>query len=233
MTPSELTFLATSFGLGALHALEPGHGKSVVAAYMLGNRGRWHHAVLLGGTVAFTHTAGILVLGLIAWYAAVKLDMARIQSGVSVAAGVLILAVGAWMLWRGLSARGGHSGHAHPHDHHEHHHPPAAGHAASWWSVTAIGLSAGILPCPAALAPLLYAFGVRKGAQGVLATVLFSLGLALMLTLVALLVLRARGWADERLERARWMRHLPIVSAVIVCVLGVVVLVRGIQTTAT
>lgn len=64
MTPSELTFLATSFGLGALHALEPGHGKSVVAAYMLGNRGRWHHAVLLGGTVAFTHTAGILVLGL-------------------------------------------------------------------------------------------------------------------------------------------------------------------------
>lgn len=123
--------VAIAFGLGAAHALTPGHGKTIVAAYLVGSRGTPRHAAFLGGMVTFTHTVSVFVLGLatlLLFQYVVPQNVTQVLGAIS---GLSIVAIGAWMLYR----RWGRAGHFHshdlnhPHDHdhahahtHEHHH---------------------------------------------------------------------------------------------------------------
>src|SRR5512142_1657084 len=109
--------------LGAVHALEPGHGKTVVAAYLVGSKGRTYEAVLLGLVVTFTHTFSIILLAVIAKYAAASYTDQQLHSYVGLVAAVLILGVGLSMLYGRWRALHGHGRHSHGHDHgHSHEH---------------------------------------------------------------------------------------------------------------
>src|SRR5512143_2797153 len=115
---SLIGFYMAAFVLGAFHALEPGHGKTVVAAYLVGSKGRSYEAVLLGLIVTFTHTFSIILLAVIAKYAAARYTDQELHTYLGLIAAVLILGVGLSMMytrWMGLH---GHShGHGHGHEH--------------------------------------------------------------------------------------------------------------------
>ena len=95
--------LLLALSLGALHAVTPGHGKTLVAAYLLGSRARMIHGVWLGTTVAVTHTAGVFVLG-VAILAFTELVIPeRVVGWLSVITGLLITGLGLVLVWRSRS----------------------------------------------------------------------------------------------------------------------------------
>ena len=128
--------LVVSFVLGGLHALTPGHGKAIVAAYLVGSKGRVIDAVFLGLVVTFTHTFSVIALGIV-MLVAQGFAPDDIVPWLSMFSGILIVGIGAWLLTRNMKqyySRGAHShahGHQHPHPHdhsHDHDHPHADDH---------------------------------------------------------------------------------------------------------
>jgi len=120
--------IGIAFVLGAAHALTPGHGKTIVAAYLVGSRGTLKHAAFLGGMVTFTHTISVFVLGLatlLLFQYVVPQIVSQVLGAIS---GLSIIAIGGWMLYK--RARGTSHAHSHPHVHeHEHEHAHAHAHA--------------------------------------------------------------------------------------------------------
>lgn len=263
--------LGVAFLAGAAHALTPGHGKAVVAAYLAGSRGTIGDAIYLGTVVTVTHTAGVFALGLIALYASQYLLVDRLLVWMSFASGLLIVAIGGWLFWDRLQtfkgAGGGeaqehrhwplgkpHShapGHAHSHSHddddHSHTHSHSHGehshtHAhgeldhshddqheipkTGRGSLLSLGISGGLVPCPEALAVLLISFTINRLVLGLVILVAFSLGLAAVLIAIGV----AMVWAGPALKRMTmdgpWLKVLPVGSAVVVTLLGVVILYR-------
>jgi ABC-type nickel/cobalt efflux system permease component RcnA len=234
--------LLAAFGLGAAHALTPGHGKTIVAAYLVGSRGTVKHAVFLGAIVTFTHTVSVFVLGIATLFLFRYVMPEKITQALGVISGLSIVAVGAWMLWKRLrgAAHGRHHHHHHDHDgdhhhdhdhhhaghHHDHahrHHDHAHGHhhvpELSWAGLVALGASGGLVPCESALILLLSAIALNRVGLGLLLLVSFSLGLAVLLTAIGMLVLFARHLIPERKGHvAGLFRWMPVVSgAVVVC----------------
>jgi nickel/cobalt transporter (NicO) family protein len=140
-----LLLLAAAFGWGALHALSPGHGKAMVAAYLVGTRGSTRDAVLLGATVTVTHTAGVIALGVVALGLSAWVLPEQLYPWLNLVSGLLVVGVGLAVLRRRTR---GHAHHDHGHGHHHHHHVPRR-------SLLALGASAGLIPCPTALVVLL------------------------------------------------------------------------------
>src|SRR5262249_13234561 len=112
--------------LGAFHALEPGHGKTVVAAYLVGSRGTARHALIRGLIVTASHTAGVYLLGGVTFYASQYVVPERLYPWVALASGLTIAALGLSLFWRRF--RGGASEHGH-HHHDGHHHHSGFGHS--------------------------------------------------------------------------------------------------------
>ena len=117
------TAIGIAFVLGAAHALTPGHGKTIVAAYLVGSRGTLKHAAFLGAMVTFTHTVSVFLLGLATLFLFQYVVPQKVTQVLGAVSGLSIVAIGGWMLYKRL--RG--AGHAHTHDHghdhtHEHHH---------------------------------------------------------------------------------------------------------------
>ena len=235
-----LLALALAFGLGALHALEPGHGKTIVAAYLVGSRGTWQHAIFLGGIVTFTHTFSVFSIGLLTLFATRFWSLERIFPILSIASGLSIAALGLWMLWqRWHDMRGHHHhhdhGHGHHHDHahdhghtHAHHHHGDDGHThhhlppdkVGWGSLLALGIGGGIVPCPAAMVLLLSCIGMGRIALGLGLLGAFSLGLAIVLTAIGLIVVFAKDRLPHSNHDHGWTAYLPIFSALTVTVIG-------------
>jgi nickel/cobalt transporter (NicO) family protein len=211
-------------GLGCLHALAPGHGKTLMAAYVLGEDSRLRQLAGLGVTVAATHTMGVLVLGL-----AVSVSTAvapeAVLTGTSVASGVLLAAVGAGLLLRRLrrtssGPRDGHD-HGHHHDHHghhghdhgHHHHLPRAGS----WRVVGMGFAGGLVPSPSALVVLLGATALGRVWFGVVLVVAYGLGMAASLVAAGALLVRARprldAWSRGPGRLGAAVRALPVLTA--------------------
>ncbi|MGZ4482208.1 MAG: nickel/cobalt transporter, partial [Gaiellales bacterium] len=224
---------------GALHALTPGHGKSIVAAYLVGSRGTARHAAFLGATVTVTHTAGVIGLGLVALYLSHYIVPETLYPWLSLISGVTVVAVGATILGRRLRRLAGAS-HDHLHHHHDHHHHGPAGHdhlppgadgsPITARSLLALGVSGGLLPCPSALVVMLGAIALHRVAFGLVLVVAFSLGLAGTLTSVGLLVVYARRFVDRVPAGGRAMRVLPAFSAGVITVLGVALTLRALDT---
>lgn len=221
--------LGLSLLLGGLHALTPGHGKTLVAAYLIGSRGTIKHAVLLGGIVTFTHTASVIVIGLLALLASQFIVPTVLGPALEIASGLLVLFLGAqlllgrWSAWRGL-----HHHHHHDHDHdHDHHHPLPEQVKLS--DLLTLGISGGLVPCPEALGIMLIAVGLNRILLGLGVIVAFSLGLAAVLIVIGVLLVRSRTLLDRFGQvGGRWQTLLPLVSAVIVTVLGVGIVVKGV-----
>jgi nickel/cobalt transporter (NicO) family protein len=242
---------------GAAHALTPGHGKTIVAAYLIGARGTVGHAGFLGLTVTLTHTAGVFALGTVTLYLSRYILPEVLYPWLSVLSGLLVIAIGLSLLYRrsrsilspGIAGdkHVGHShvddGHAHSHSGHQHSHasghtghahshgghahsllsPGIDGSTVSWRSLLALGVSGGLVPCPAALVLLLSAISLGRLGFGMLLVVAFSAGLALVLTGIGILMIYARQLFERFSFEARVPRLLPVASALAVSLVGLVI----------
>jgi len=213
-----LIAIGIAFVLGALHAMSPGHGKTLVAAYLVGNRGTARHAVLLGAIVTFTHTAGVFLLGLVTLFASSYIVPEKLYPWMGLISGLMILGIGV-NLFRGRLSRFRHDGSG-DHDHGPGGHTHEIPESITPRSLVALGVSGGIVPCPSALVVLLSAIALHRVELGLVMLVAFSLGLASLLVAVGLLVVRA-GRLIERTPLAHALSGaLPVVSAGIVTVIG-------------
>jgi nickel/cobalt exporter len=210
-----LAGLGVAFGLGALHALSPGHGKTIVAAYLVGTRGTFRHALYLGGIVTFTHTASVFALGIATLFLSRYVLPDRIMPVLGAVSGISIVWVGSVLLWRRVHAL------RHEHDHHHHHHQAAE---VSMAGLVALGASGGLVPCPSALVLLLSAVTLRRVGLGLLLLVGFSAGLAVVLTAIGALAIYAKHLLpDEGAARSRFFRLAPVISAAVIVVVGLAV----------
>ena len=239
ITPAIAFFaLLAAFGLGAMHAMSPGHGKAVVGAYLVGSKGTPRHAAFLGLTVTITHTLGVFALGLLTLFASEFILPERLMPVLSFVSGLLVLYIGLTMFKTRLSAALGKPDHRHSHHHaggeHSHEEFPHThdGHThthlppddLSWKSLIALGISGGLLPCPSALVLMLSAINLGRVGYGLVLTVAFSFGLAATLTAVGLLFLYGGKIFDgERFKESRILRALPVFSALVIACLGAVI----------
>jgi len=238
-----LSMLAAFFW-GAAHALTPGHGKAVVAAYLIGARGSARHAGILGLTITLTHTAGVFVLGAVTLYLSRYILPEVLYPWLSVASGVLVVLIGLVLLYRHLDkrphdrkARHTHAGeHSHAHNTHSHDgythaHLPADDPRITWRGLMALGVSGGLVPCPAALVLLLGAISLDRLGFGMVLVLAFSAGLAVVLTGIGLLMIYARKLFERFSFETRVPRLLPIVSASIITLAGVGIALGALQQT--
>jgi ABC-type nickel/cobalt efflux system permease component RcnA len=214
--------IGIAFALGAAHALTPGHGKTIVAAYLVGSRGTLKHAAFLGGMVTLTHTITVFLLGLATLFLFQYVVPQKVTQVLGAISGLSIVAIGGWMLYKRVRGAGhthshdhdrdhghdhdhshGHD-HAHVHDHpHDHTHSHAHSHGpgghthmpdeVSWSGLAALGASGGLVPCESALVLLLTAIALRRVGLGLVLLVSFSLGLALVLMGIGVLVIYAKN----------------------------------------
>jgi nickel/cobalt exporter len=234
--------LLAAVALGASHALSPGHGKAIMAGYLVGTQRTRRHAVTLGLTITLTHTVGVFVLGLITLYAAAVITPERLYPWLTLTSGVLVLVLGLVL----VVARVRRALHGADHDHHhlhQHHHGDHDGSGGDphpgpgprsessapplrWRGLVALGISGGLLPCPSALIVMLAAISLHRVAFGMGLIVAFSVGLAGVLVGIGLLL--AGGTALMRriprvavaAARSRVLRLLPIGSAVLITLVG-------------
>ena len=224
LTPSIVaTGLVTAFFFGAGHALSPGHGKTLVAAYLVGSQGTAKHALWLGFITTVAHTIGVFCLGLVALFAAQYWLPEQIYPILSLLSGVIICGIGFWLLDERLASTADHHHGHHHHGHHHHghhHHEHAKAGETTLRSLTTLGIAGGLIPCPSALVLLLSAIALHKTAYGILLLVTFSLGLAFVLTVVGLTVVYSHTQLNQLFQN-RLAAKLPIVSAIGVIVIGV------------
>lgn len=223
-----LILLALAFAWGAAHALSPGHGKSMVAAYLVGTRGRPRHALALAATVTVTHTVGVFALGFVTLALSSVIVPERLYPWLNLASGVLVIGVGLSVL-RGRVRRA--RTHRHAHAQHHHHHAPDD---INMRSLIALGASAGVLPCPSALVVLLAAISQHRIGLGLILITAFSLGLAATISVLGLVVVLARRGLTSRLAPtgtgARVLAVLPVASTLAILCLGTALTIRAIPT---
>jgi nickel/cobalt transporter (NicO) family protein len=244
--------IGAAFCLGAVHAFSPGHGKTIVAAYLVGSRGTPKHAAILGGLVTFTHTISVFALGFVTLFLSRYVMPEKLYPILGAISGVSIVWIGALLLRKRL-AGWKHAGHHHHHDHHhdhdhvhshshshhQHHHHhgelvhshdggPAHSHVPegdiSVGSLIALGATGGLVPCPSALVLLLSAIAIGRVGLGLVLLVGFSAGLAIVLTGIGMAVLYAKHLLPDaqKATHSGLYQLLPVVSAAIIMCVGLI-----------
>jgi ABC-type nickel/cobalt efflux system permease component RcnA len=217
--------IAAALFWGAAHALSPGHGKTIVTAYLVGSRGTPLHAALLGLIVTVTHTIGVFALGLVTLSLSQFIVPDRLYPWLNLVSGLLVVGVGGAVLWSRIRQRLAHTRareHHHAHGHHHHHAD------LDWRSLLGVGVSGGLLPCPSALVVLLAAISLHRVAFGLLLIVAFSAGLALSITGVGLVAVLAKRAFNRVGFDGRLIGLLPAVSALVILVAGIAMTVRAV-----
>lgn len=235
--PTVLFALGVAFVWGAAHGMTPGHGKTIVGAYLVGSRGTAKHALYLGLTTTITHTLGVFALGLVTLLASQFIFPEQVFPWISFLSGILVVGIGLNLCWTRLQeARQAkvrqakpltdgyheHNGMAHSHEGgQEHSHLPSNGNGpVTWRSLLALGISGGLLPCPSALVVLLSAIALGRIGFGLVLVFVFSLGLAAVLTGIGLSLVYA-GRLFKRIPSENWLiRLIPAASAAFIMVAG-------------
>jgi ABC-type nickel/cobalt efflux system permease component RcnA len=276
--------------LGGFHALEPGHGKTLVAAYLVGSHGKARHAVLLGAIVTASHTISVYALGLITLYASQWILPERLYPWLGIGSGLMVAGLGFTLFIRHYLATEPHAGNdhvhgpadSHPHSH-DHSHNDAGADAArephrhNWWGghvrqidahshddlpvherdhggkhdhpnggehgtshaarslslsgLFALGITGGIVPCPAALVVLLGALAFHRVAFGLFLIVAFSAGLAAVLISLGLaMVYAGRFMSRFGAQGPLTQRWLPLASSAVITVIGVTLTLQSLVT---
>lgn len=233
-----------AIGLGGLHALEPGHGKTIVAAYLVGSKGTARHAVLLGMIVTVSHTAGVFALGAVTLYTSRYIVPEQLYPWLGAFSGITIAGLGCYMLMRRLTGTAT-----------DHSHAPGAAHGHwMFWKKPAddetqcnlvrsntnlaqsvsraqlftLGITGGIIPCPAALIVLLSAFSLHRIGLGFFLIVAFSLGLASVLIGFGMLMVYARRFMTGlQMDGPLTRRWLTVASSAFIIVLGLTLTVQA------
>jgi nickel/cobalt exporter len=228
-----LTMFA-AIGLGALHAAEPGHGKTLMAVSLVGARATTQQAILLASGLTLAHTAGVLILGGALLVAANWIVPEAIYPWITLLSGVTVVVLGAAALRRFVLGRRGvghNHGHGDGHDHgHSHDHDqslPAGGAPLDFRGVMLVAMGGNIAPCPAALVALLAALALHEVGFGLAVVVAFSLGLAAVLTILGIALVRGAVWISHRPQFDKITTYAPLVSACVISVIGAVMLGQG------
>ncbi len=207
MSPMAVIFGILLAGLvGAGHALSPGHGKTVMAAYLVGTGGRPAHAVLFGLAVTVSHTIGVLGLAVVVWLAADILPPERLYPILTVVSGATVMVLGAALLMDLGRRRAGHGqvhlhDHEHPHTHaHTHTHDGVPGHRR----LIVLGVAGGLVPSTAALVLLLGAVAAGQPAYGIALALAFGVGMAVVLGGIGLALVQGRRWIGSRASVRGW-----------------------------
>ncbi|MBA3922630.1 MAG: sulfite exporter TauE/SafE family protein [Nostocaceae cyanobacterium] len=222
LTPTlTLTGLGIAFLFGAGHALTPGHGKTMVAAYLVGSRGTAQHAVLLGFVTTLTHTFAVYTLGLLALFASQYVLPEQLYPLLSLLSGMTVCGVGVWLLEERLGKLSNdHKLHSHHHDHIEAHHHHIPKESVTLQSLIALGVAGGIVPCPSALVLLLSAIALHREGYGILLLSAFSFGLASVLVAIGLAFVYARRWSDRLPFAGLLLPYLSVGSAIVIILTG-------------
>lgn len=249
-----LTAALIAAGLGVFHALEPGHGKTIVAAYLVGSRGTARHAVFLGLIVTGAHTAGVYLLGAVTLYASKYIVPEQLYPWLGMISGITIAVLACYLMLRAWTGEDGDHSHAVGTAHgywfaslgreriteecdsrNSGNGGTGTGRAAKPVSLTqllTLGITGGIVPCPAALVVLLGAFSLHRVGFGLFLIVCFSLGLAAVLISIGLLMVYARQflarWKSDGTVIKRW---LPFASATFMMILGLGIAEQAFLTT--
>jgi nickel/cobalt exporter len=219
-----LASIAAALFWGAAHALSPGHGKTIITAYLVGQRGTPRHAALLGLIVTITHTIGVFALGLVTLALSQFIVPDRLYPWLNLVSGALVVGIGASVLRARLQQR-----HRHAHGHHHHHeHGHDSGTRPTARSLVAVGVSGGLLPCPSALVVLLAAISLHRVAFGLVLIVAFSAGLALTITGIGLVAVLARRTFRRLSFEGPLVRLLPAASALVILAAGLAMTVRAV-----
>jgi nickel/cobalt exporter len=255
--PIIIVSLLTAMSLGAAHALTPGHGKTVMAAYLVGSRGTARHAVALGLTVTIAHTVGVVLL------AVVVLSVSRVTPEsfnhvAGIVSGLLVVSIGAWLFLRQglpvIRARLA-AGHDRVHDQHAHHHHaqddpahddahvnaeslhrhggvehshlPSPGASLTWRSLFALGLFGGLVPSINALIILLATLATGRAAYGLVLVIAFGAGMAIVLGGTGLGLVYAGRW----MARTRSTSTLGRVVSLAPAITSIVIIVVGVLVT--
>ena len=255
--------------LGGFHALEPGHGKTLVAAYLVGSHGKARHAVLLGAIVTASHTISVYALGIITLYASQWILPERLYPWLGIGSGLLVAGLGFTLFIRRYLATESNADDGHVHDH-------ANGHRHNWYGahvdevgthshsdliehdhdrgeehdhshggeremprarelslsgLFALGITGGIVPCPAALVVLLGALAFHRVAFGLFLIVAFSAGLAAVLISLGLaMVYAGRFMSRFGAQGPLTQRWLPLASSAVITVIGVTLTLQSLIT---
>lgn len=242
--PLGLLAAAIAFALGGIHALAPGHGKSLMAAAVVSRRGTTAQVVGIGATVAATHTAGVLVLGTMIWLSqSVAPD--HVLPWLTIASGAFLAATGVALLVRRLVTGQGHHHHphfgAHGHSHGDHEHGPGHDHdhgdghdhggAPSNRWVVLMGIAGGLVPTPSALVVLLGATALGRAWLGVVLVAVYGIGMAATLLAAGIALVKLQSWLERRWYGTRWLdltlRFAPVVTAVALMAGGLSIAARG------
>jgi nickel/cobalt transporter (NicO) family protein len=226
-----LLAVGVSFLLGGAHALTPGHGKTIVAAYLVGSRGTLKHAAFLGLMVTFTHTFVVFLLGIASLFLFRYVVPEKVTQILGLISGLSIVLLGGCMLRNRVVSFL--TGHSHVHHHHHHHadgehpnhsHPHThVPESLSWGALIALGASGGLAPCESALVLLLGAIALGRVGLGLLLLTSFSVGLAAVLVGIGALVLYAKNLIPEKTRAANRasLQWLSIASAGAVFLAGI------------
>jgi len=209
-----LTVMAVliAFLLGIVHSLSPGHGKTFAAAYLVGQRRSVKHAVILGGSMAFTHVLDVVVVSLLAvWFSGFFADGSALSVLRDVSAAG-ILGMGFFMFYRAVHRTAGHGDH--PHDHH------------SVKSTALAGMLGGLAPCPSAWVLFLSILALGRPVLGIMVILSFSLGLSIAIVLIGILVVKASSVLGQKKVVNSVVMRLPVIAALLVMVLGALMLLR-------
>jgi nickel/cobalt transporter (NicO) family protein len=208
--------MLVAFGLGAIHAMSPGHGKTIVAAYLVGARGTPKHAALLGAVVTFTHTVSVFFLGFVTLFLSRYVLPEKIVPVLEIVSGLSIVWIGTTLFFKRMRA-------AKSRGRHLHSHVPDGD--VTLGGLLALGASGGMVPCPSALVLLLSSIALGRVALGLTLLVAFSMGLAIVLMAVGMIVLFAKHLLpdSERTTQSAAFRYLPVASALVITCAGVVI----------
>lgn len=247
-----LVAVTGAFVWGAVHALSPGHGKTIVGAYLIGSQATPKHALFLGLTTTLTHTIGVFALGLVSLFASRYILPQQLYPWLSAISGLLVVGIGVNLVRDRYGrvksrqqhllqhsgahthshhhAEAGHHAHhhSHSHSHNEHTHSHLPPERVSWQSLLALGVSGGLVPCPSALVLLLSAIALGQITLGLSLVLAFSLGLAATLTSLGLLLVIAKPWFEKVPSRFGSLQILPVVSALAIAVAGILITLQAI-----
>jgi ABC-type nickel/cobalt efflux system permease component RcnA len=245
--------LLLAFGFGAAHAMSPGHGKTVVGAYLVGSRGTIKHAVFLGLTVTITHTVSVFALGIIALFASNYILPERLMPLFSFISGLLVFVIGLMLFKDRLFATFGWKTGGQPHldensahlsDEHNFHfddeavetekvfththggstHTHVPPKHVTWSSLLGLGISGGLLPCPSALVLMLSAINLGRIGYGIILTLVFSIGLAATLTAIGVSFLYVGKLFDSpKFSNNPVFKALPVFSAFVITCVGAII----------
>jgi len=221
--------LLLSFVFGAGHALTPGHGKTMVAAYLIGERGTVYQAVLLGLVTTLTHTAAVMIIAGFLPIVVPDAQAGDVQRVLNLFGGLILTGMGGWLLLLRLSGMADHyhgpGGHTHGPGGHTHGPVAPSNGKTSSWGVVLLGITGGLVPCWDAVAMLLFAMASGRTWLALPLLVAFSAGLASVLVALGIVVVKSRDAIQKRTGDTdsfeRWTGRIAILSALIIVVMGI------------